>query len=293
MSPAPELTDESTPRQAPYTGPLPLGPASPLPIHGEETIEENPWGYGKRLRFLAAEINKAFPQRDSSLIRVLDVGCGNGSLVTIPLAWRGFDVTGLDLHQPSIRHAQRLAGALPNARFLAAQVSELEVDAFDVAIISEVLEHVADPKSLLLATLKCVRPDGIVLITVPNGYGEFEIDSWIFRVLRLQSVLDFIKRFRRNGVSQRDCGESVETAATDNQECGHVQFFTRGRLKRMFAEAPVKVIKEAAGSFVCGPIVCHVIGRSRRFIDWNVRIADRLPLALVSGWYFVLRRSQE
>lgn len=284
MSSAPEVSDNS-PRQWEAVSKNSQGLEL---IVCTEMIEENPWGYGKRLRFIAAEINRAFPLRQPTSIRVLDVGCGNGSLVAIPLARRGFDVTGVDLHQPSIQHGQQLASSLPNARFIAGAVTDVQLPVFDVAILSEVLEHVADPKGLLLATLKHLKPDGIVLVTVPNGYGEFEIDLWIFRTLRLQSVIDLLKRTL--GRSRRRT-EQIETSATDNHECGHVQFFTRSRLKRMFTECSLGLAQESAGSFVCGPVVCHTIARWRRFVEWNVRIADRIPLALVSSWYFVLRRT--
>jgi|SRR5579863_1572933 len=268
---------------------VPMDSEAIKPVTCEEILEENPWGYGKRLRFIGTEIKRAFPLRQPGSTRVLDVGCGNGSLVAIPLARRGFDVTGTDLHEPSIQNAKKLAGAVPNARFIVGSVSALELPAFDVAILSEVLEHVPDPKGLLLATLRCLKPDGIVVVTVPNGYGEFEIDSWIFRALRLRFVFDFVKRFLRPPLPSEIA--KVATAATDNHDCGHVQFFTRSRLKRMFVECSLEVAEESAGSFVCGPIIYHVIARWRRLIEWNVRVADRLPLALVSSWYFVLRRA--
>ncbi len=290
MSPVPEVISKSTRRWlGSCAASRPLESGGVVPVVYDGVIEENPWGYGKRLRFITAEINKAFPLRHPSSIRVLDVGCGNGSLVAIPLARHGFDLTGLDLHQPSIKHAQKLASALPNAHFFEGTVTEVELPLFDVVILSEVVEHVADPEGLLLATLKHLKPDGIVVVTVPNGYGEFEIDSWVFRALRLQSAIDFLRCSLRRWPSQQT--DQIETAATDNHDCGHVQFFTRSRLKRMFADCSTELVRESAGSFVCGPIVCHTIGRWRRFIKWNVRIADRLPLAFVSSWYFVLRRA--
>jgi SAM-dependent methyltransferase len=287
MSSAPEVSNQPGPRHGPYAELRAEEPGSAGSLNCSELIEENPWGYSKRLRFITENIYKAFPLRDPSSIRVLDVGCGNGSLVAIPLARRGFAVTGLDLHLPSIITAQKLASTLSNAQFMVASVNEVELPAFDVAILSEVLEHVADPEGLLSDALKHLKADGIVLVTVPNGYGEFEIDSWLFRTLSLRSVIDFLKRLLRPSTFHADQGA---IAATDNHDCGHVQFFTRRRLKRVFARCSVEPVEESAGSFVCGPIVCHTIARSRRFVEWNARIADRLPLSLVSSWYFVLQR---
>jgi len=264
------------------------GRAMAPPCDGE--MEENPWGYRKRLRFIAGAIAKTFPLWEPTSVRVLDLGCGNGSLVALPLARRGFDVTGLDFHLPSIEHARRLSDAMPNARFIAGTVDGLPSALFDVIILSEVLEHVFDPEALLLASLKHLQPDGIVLITVPNGYGEFEIDSFIFRIFRLQSAIDLLKRLFRIGASSA-CSPRLQSAATDNDKCGHVQFFRRGRLRRLFEQCSLIIVDESAGSLVCGPMVCHSLARSRRFIEWNARIADKLPMVFASSWYFVLRRA--
>ena len=73
---------------------------------------------------------------------------------------------------------------------------------------------------------------------------------------------------------------------------GHIQFFMRSRLRSVFDAAGLVSFREGAGSFLAGPIVGHVLVRSRRLIDWNARVTDRLPLILASGWYFVLRSAE-
>ena len=44
-----------------------------------ENTHENLWGYLKRLRFVQDVIAESFPHRAANSLRVLDVGCGNGS----------------------------------------------------------------------------------------------------------------------------------------------------------------------------------------------------------------------
>lgn len=239
------------------------------------------WGYVKRLRFVERVVAEVFPGRAAGDVRVLDVGCGNGSQLALPLARRGFQVTGVDVDGPSIEHANRLAAALPNASFLCQDVSELETEPFDVVILSEVLEHMEEPRELLAASVRRLAEGGVVVVTVPNGYGEFELDSRLFRLLRLQRVVD---RLAKNN------GEVM--AATDNHASGHVQFFTRRRLRRLFDECSLAVFREGAASLLAGPLVGHTLARSQRFIEWNSRVTDRLPAALASGWYFALRRAR-
>lgn len=248
----------------------------------EQGEQENLWGYRKRLRFVEHVLAEAFPRRAAALLRVLDVGCGNGSELALPLAHRGFQVTGVDVDAPSVEHANQLAADLPNARFLCLDVTELKTEPFDVVILSEVLEHVTEPRALLTASVRHLAVDGVVIVTVPNGYGEFEIDSRVFRLFRLQRVVDRLAR----------SGREV-TASTDNHASGHIQFFTRGRLQRLFAECSLSVFREGAASFLAGPLVGHTLARSHRFIEWNSRVTDRLPLAFASGWYFALRRARD
>jgi len=265
-----------------------------LPKAGLEKslVMESPWGYKKRWNFVLEEVAREYPDRPPSSIRVLDVGCGNGSLLAIPLAQEGLDVTGVDLHGSSIAHAQRLASGLPNAHFVTGAVGDLADPAFDVVILSEVLEHVHDPETLLLASLTRLKPNGIAVITVPNGYGEFEIDSWVFRTFRLNKVLALVKHVLGRRPALAAQGQIADQSATDNEDCPHVQFFTMKRLRRMFRQCSLGLVRVSPGAFACGPMVCSILGRSQRFIEWNARVSDRLPLLLASSWYFVLRRPQ-
>ncbi|MBA3806437.1 MAG: methyltransferase domain-containing protein [Acidobacteria bacterium] len=241
---------------------------------------ENLWGYAKRLRFIREMIAEAFPLREARTLRVLDVGCGNGSQLALPLVRWGFQLTGLDTDDDSIEHAKRLAADATNAQFICGRVEELPGDAlFDVVILSEVLEHLTEPARVLKTSAGHLAAGGILIVTVPNGYGEFEIDSWFFQALRLQSIVNALAR-----------GDKVSVAATDNHESGHIQFFTRRRLARLFAECDLKVFREGASVLFCGPLAGHTLARSPRFVEWNARVADKLPLALSSGWYFALRR---
>lgn len=243
---------------------------------------EDLWGYAKRLRFVREAISDHFPHREAREIRVLDVGCGNGSQLALPLALGdGFQLTGIDPDIRSVEHAIKLAGEKTCARFLCGRVEDLSNEIpFDVVILSEVLEHLKRPEELLRASVRLLKQDGILIVTVPNGYGEFEIDSWVFRKLHLQRVVDALARNKREVLG-----------ATDNQESGHVQFFTRSRLRRLFDQCGLVPIREGSGSFLAGPIVGHLLARFDRFIKWNARVTDRLPFQLASGWYFALRRS--
>lgn len=244
--------------------------------------EEDLWGYAKRLEFVRSAIAKANPGVDVSSLHLLDVGCGNASQLAIPLARLGYDVTGIDLHEDSIAEAIKNSSDLDNVRFICGAVGELERNDFDVIILSEVLEHVDDPKLLLETSLTRMRPDGLVIVTVPNGYGEFEWDSWLFRGLRLQAVVDKLAR--------QETKQSV--SSTENHEDGHVQFFTLRTLRTIFQKLGLEVIEQSASTVASGPIAGHTLARIPGYIKFNSRAADLLPMSFSSAWFFALCRKE-
>ena len=72
---------------------------------------EDLWGYAKRLRFVREAMRDAFPRAEARRLRVLDVGCGNGSQLALPLARGAAEIylTGIDTDARSIEHAKQLA----------------------------------------------------------------------------------------------------------------------------------------------------------------------------------------
>lgn len=257
-----------------------------------DEMEMGPWGYAKRLRFIESTLRRELPGRSPESVRILDVGCGNGTLVALPLAHAGYDVTGIDLHPPSIDRARQLATQCAKAKFLDCPVESLSEPPFDVIILSEVLEHVTDPAGLLKASSRHLRNDGFLIVTVPNGFGESEIDARVFHGLHLRRPFDFVSTVLRKIVYPGRGARDRRVDATDNHQSGHVQFFRRKRLHRIFHECSLAMVSESAGGFICGPVITYTFARSRKFVEWNLKFADRLPLSLVSTWYFVLRRAR-
>jgi len=96
--------------------------------------------------------------------RLLDIGCNEGRGLAI-YARNGFEVEGLE---PS-----RTAAAAARARgFVVHAVDLLEFDApqpYDIAVLSNVLEHFLDPKAALGAVNRLLKPGGEVWISCPHN----------------------------------------------------------------------------------------------------------------------------
>lgn len=245
-------------------------------------LQENLWGYGKRLRFIDAAIQSEFPGRARRELRVLDIGCGNGSQFAIPMADAGYQVTALDPHQPSIERGRRIAQGV---NFFHGVVSDLSLSQFDCLIISEVLEHLDAPEELLRMALLYLAEPGILIITVPNGYGEFELDRRLYVALHLEKLVAWLRSVFRKP-------SSSECFAGSDDRSPHIQRFTLSRLREMFARNSLQLVESRGMSLASGPLIAHIFGKSGIFIRFNAAIADQLPLALVSGWMFALRRTR-
>lgn len=246
------------------------------------TLEENLWGYRKRLDFIDQTIRGRFGCSRTA-ISVLDIGCGNGSQLTIPLASAGYRITGVDTHADSIEVAKQ---SCETAEFIHGEIAQMSPQKYDVLIISEVLEHLERPEELLRQALPFLGDEGLLFVTVPNGWGEFEIDRRLYRVLKLDALFDAVYGLLRVLLRRR---QRIHQASSGD-ESDHIQRFTLLSLTRMFDGHDLLVLATRATSFVSGPLIAHTLARIPGFIGLNVTLADRLPLSASSGWMFALHR---
>ncbi|BAZ65647.1 MAG: class I SAM-dependent methyltransferase [Pelatocladus maniniholoensis HA4357-MV3] len=103
-------------------------------------------------------------------IKILDVGCGEGALLTF-LKEKGYNnLTGLDISEQNVAICQEL-GLTFVQKFDAKQLNEFEkAEEFDVIFALDILEHL--PKQSASQFLKQIReklkPNGCVVIQTPN-----------------------------------------------------------------------------------------------------------------------------
>jgi SAM-dependent methyltransferase len=104
--------------------------------------------------------------------RLLDFGCGSGWYAE-RMRRRGWAVSGLDFNPYAALQVKRrfgipvFVGSLPHP--------DVKPESFDVITMGSVLEHVHHPQQVVAAAARVLRPEGLLVILVPN------LDSWGFR----------------------------------------------------------------------------------------------------------------
>jgi 2-polyprenyl-3-methyl-5-hydroxy-6-metoxy-1,4-benzoquinol methylase len=104
-------------------------------------------------------------------LRVLDLGCGNGSL-SQQIAKQGHEVIGVEDSSSGVLYASQ---NFPECSFLNASVYDLPYsdlgNTFDLVLSIDTIEHLLYPRELLRAAKRCLKPAGNLIITTPyHGY---------------------------------------------------------------------------------------------------------------------------
>lgn len=213
------------------------------------------------------------------------MGCGTGIYLTAPLAeaFPNVGFLGVDNDTRSIDYA-RGNNRAPNLRF--AELSTLgDEAAFDLVIASEVLEHVDDPPPFLDRLVTLARPDGRIVLTVPNGYGPFEQFALIEALLNVSGLQRLLRSLKRLAASAKNRGQAADAVTLSISP--HVNFFSQVELLRLFDDSGMTVNRFRSNTFLCGYGVDGLI-RSKGAIAWNASFADHLPRWCVSDWMFEL-----
>jgi SAM-dependent methyltransferase len=273
----------------------------------EMLFRETAYGIVRRLRLLRGWIEAERARRNLAPeeLRILDVGCGTGVNVTIPLAEMGYRVIGVDTDKPSVERGRRIAEGVVRLDLRCGPLAEAvgEDAVFHVAICSEVFEHLERPEELLGQIVLRLARGGLVIVTVPNGYGYFEFEAFVAKLLPgLPGSADrwqqcWIRRYGSPELRKRQVAEGrpehYQTAwSTMAPAQSHCRRFTSRSVRRLMGSQRLDIVEMRNCTVLAGNILNAVIRDCDRLLAWNGTLADRLPHWMCSGWLLVARRKE-
>lgn len=142
---------------------------------------------GSLLRDMVGLLWFLFPNQDLSGWRILDAGCGTGHrLAALAKVYRKAQFTGLDIANASLDVARQLAAKhqIENLTFQQGDLAELNTpDQFDLIVSTGVIHHLPDPARGVENLSRILSPNGMILLWLYHGFGEFD------RLLQRELVL--------------------------------------------------------------------------------------------------------
>jgi len=160
----------------------------------------------------------------SSKGSVLDVGCGDGTLIK---KIKGKKIVGIDASKTAVKIARENLRGKRNVviKRMNAERLDLPTESFDRIVCTEVLEHVQKPGDVISEMLRVLKKDGYAVITIPNEKNVKKIKNSLKRLGMMNVFLD--------GIS-KDCSEEW-----------HIHEFSREMFKKL-AEKKFRIEKTKA-----------------------------------------------
>jgi ubiquinone/menaquinone biosynthesis C-methylase UbiE len=200
-------------------------------------------------RAFEAELATRTAARDAAFLlphlrpgmRVLDVGCGPGSITLgLAAAVAPGEVIGIDIQAGLVEHARARARHVPAVRFEVSDVYALPYPdgAFDAVFANGVLMHLRDPLRALAELRRVLTPDGIAGIRDPDfGAALYApttplMERWL--AARVQARRHnggdplLARHYRRllleTGFARAEAGASIDAAGTPEETRRHAGF---------------------------------------------------------------------
>lgn len=125
--------------------------------------------------------------------QVLDVGCGGG-ILSESMARAGARTTGLDMGSEPLQvarlHALESGVTVDYVQETVEQHADKHAGEYDVVTCMEMLEHVPDPRSVVLACARLVKPGGDVFFSTINRNAK----AWLLMIAGAEYFLKLVPK---------------------------------------------------------------------------------------------------
>jgi 2-polyprenyl-3-methyl-5-hydroxy-6-metoxy-1,4-benzoquinol methylase len=245
---------------------------------------ESIYGHQKRLRWIFDNINISD--------EVLEVGCGTGYMISIPLKLSGYNIIGIDTDRSSIIYGKNIAkksGLSPDFLKLSS-LKEIKQKA-DAVIVSEVLEHLSEKEfeKFFSSIYDVLRPNGRLLVTVPNGYGWYEFEAWLWKKAGIASFFEYTRLNRtimrlKTIMTGKAEEELVEKHPSTLDDSPHLQKYTLFSLTKKITNYGFCLLEAKGSVLFSGQISNLFFTGFNNIARLNNKLGGRFP-RLASGFY--------
>lgn len=226
----------------------------------------------KKLNFIVDSIKDLGKKK----ISILDIGCGNGN-VSFPLGYLGHDVLAIDISANLINKNSK-KNKFKNLNFKTLDLNDSKFNLsqkFDVVLLLDILEHLENPKQLLINIKKICKKDAILIISIPNGLGFSELISRFVRGIEEKTSFKFVDKFKK---------QTGRFSIQSENYTPHLHFFTFERIVSLIEKCGYKLVKQSNST-----IFSSSLRWSGKLEEMDIKLADKLPSNLASGWYLVFQ----
>lgn len=125
---------------------------------------------------------------------VIDVGCGEGYMLSLlPKAKK---IVGLDISRVALNRAKKYLQDRKEIELVLGDAKSLrfEDNSFDIAICSETLEHVPNPRALIKELHRILKQNGNLVVSIPD---ESRIKQ-IMRIIKFFKLDHFLHAARKH-----------------------------------------------------------------------------------------------
>ncbi len=247
-----------------------------------KTTHKTP-SYHKKLHFIYAQIKQYSEKNNKDIadLKILEAGCGDGG-ITLPLISLGCKIRSFDIDEKSVKNIQNIIrhNNIKNIEVSTGNAYTFnDNQSYDIIILSEVIEHVLDPKKVLNNLTNMMDRSSYLILTCPNGHGPWELRNrmLIYPVIRSNKIRNFM------GKPQYIHGSGED----------HCQFYKKNDIMDFLRNKFSLISFSSSDSILATLDLIYSKNQTLNnlFGKLDTKIADHVPHWLGSGWYFCFEKS--
>lgn len=251
-------------------------------------IYENIYGHLNRTKWIMNQVKKEE--------KGLEFGCGTGVMITAYFLQNNYLCEGIDLDDPCIEYGQDIFkshGLDPDA-LMRKDLNLISDNTYDYIIASEVFEHIeANQIDDIIGLLKLkLKPGGQLFVTVPNGYGWFEFEAFVYGRLKIGWILEKLYVIKAIGTVKKMLGVKQNMHPSTIANSPHVRRFTWNSIQKLLTKHQFIITEKRGSVLFCGSFSSILFTGIRPIMSLSRMLGKHLgPIS--SGFYFTAILKEE